>query len=250
MGRYGALTAPVIMALLAGGLGSIAGGCGDDSDSATSAGGGGAGTGTGGSGGGGGGFGSVILYPGAAPLPGESECKVVITKFPEPQGGHVPVCTPVEYPNPPTSGDHWPIWAAFKKYTTPVPSQIYVHDHEHGAVVLSYRCAAGCPEVVTMLEEVFDEVPEDPLCNKIPGGPKARMVLAPNPDIPTTIVASSWAASYTATCIDKESLARFVSEAYGHGPEPICAQGIDLEDPNAGYLDCSSAAAADAAGGG
>jgi hypothetical protein len=54
-------------------------------------------------------------------------------------------------------------------------------------------------------------------------------VLTPDPDLDTPIAASAWGATYTATCIDTASLAAFVSEAYGKGPETTCANGEDLE---------------------
>jgi hypothetical protein len=57
-------------------------------------------------------------------------------------GVHVPIGSQVEYDsNPPSSGPHYPIWAAFRVYTSPVPRPYYVHDLEHGAVVLVYNCA-------------------------------------------------------------------------------------------------------------
>ena len=49
--------------------------------------------------------------------------------------------------NPPSSGPHYPIWADFKEYATPVPDGYLVHAEEHGAVLLR-DCLA--------VEEVLD----------------------------------------------------------------------------------------------
>jgi hypothetical protein len=176
-----------------------------------------------------------ILTPDAEPLPGESECRVTkVTGIPVPAAVHVTVCEPVPYEtNPPSGGAHWPVWAAFKKYTAPVPREMYVHDMEHGAVVLSYRCDGSCPQREA-LEKVFDDALADPLCVSGGAGPKARLVLTPDPELDTPIAASAWGATYAATCIDEKSLAAFVSEAYGKGPEKTCAAGVDLEQPDAG----------------
>lgn len=34
--------------------------------------------------------------------------------------------------NPPSGGNHWQQWAAFKEYPTAIRREIYVHDPEHG----------------------------------------------------------------------------------------------------------------------
>ncbi|MDC0743386.1 DUF3105 domain-containing protein [Polyangium mundeleinium] len=179
-----------------------------------------------------------VLTPDATPLPGETECRVVkTTNIPVASASHVALCTDVSYEtNPPSGGNHWGQWAAFKKYTTPVPREMYVHDLEHGAVVLAHRCDGACPEVVEALEEVFDEAAADPLCLSAGAGPKARLVLTPDADLDTPIAAAAWGATYTATCLDKASLAAFVAEAYGKGPEDICYDGVDIETapPNCG----------------
>ena len=54
---------------------------------------------------------------------------------------------------------HWPVWAAHAKYTAPIPRQMYVHNLEHGWIVLSYRCKDTCPEVVAALEDPAYTVP-------------------------------------------------------------------------------------------
>ena len=174
-----------------------------------------------------------VLTPNAPPLPGQTECRVVMTtNIAIPAAVHVATCTPVTYAtNPPSGGDHWGQWAAFKKYTQTVPREMYVHDMEHGAVILLYRCdGATCPEdVVAALEKVFDEAAGDPLCLSAGSTPKARLVLTPDPDLDTPIAIAAWGATYTATCIDTASLAAFVSAHYGKGTETTCFNGQDLD---------------------
>ncbi len=172
-----------------------------------------------------------VLTPGAPPLPGQTECRVEInTNIPVTEASHLDICTNISYTtNPPSGGNHWGQWAAFKKYTLQVPREMYVHDMEHGAVVLSYRCGGECAEVVSALEKVFDGANADPLCLSAGSTPRARLVLTPDPELDTPIAASAWGATYTATCIDTDSLAKFVSANYGKGPEATCFQGQDLE---------------------
>jgi hypothetical protein len=182
---------------------------------------------------------TTTTHPTAPPLPGETDCTVVeTTSIPEPDFNHIAICTPLTYAtNPPSGGNHWPIWGAFKKYTEVLPREMYVHDLEHGAIVFTYNCPSGCPDVVTALGSVFDGM-ADPLCLSIPGGPPARVVLTPDPDLPTPIAASAWGATYTATCIDVPSLRAFANANYGKGREVLCTDGVDVEaSPPCGPLD-------------
>jgi hypothetical protein len=189
------------------------------------------GSGSGGSGGDAGTGNTTTLHPDAPPLAGETTCTVTeVTEIPVSGAMHVPVCTPISYPtNPPSGGDHWPIWAAYRTYDAPVRREMYVHDLEHGAIVLAYRCKDDCPEVVAALSSVIDGMTADPACEGAPG-PSARMVLTPDPDLPTPIAAAAWGAIYTATCIDLPSLQAFAKDHYAQGPEDICANGVDVSN--------------------
>lgn len=185
----------------------------------------------------------VTLYPDAAPLPGETECKVVIrTGIAVTSARHVPTCTPVQYAtNPPSGGDHWGVWAAYKSYETEVPREIYVHSLEHGAIVLAYRCPpSGCAEVKAFLEKVRDGATSDPRCLVSPGGPEARLVVTPDRALDTPVAAAAWGATYTATCLDAPSLSRFVADHYAAGPEDTCSlsDAVDVDDPTGSAPSC------------
>jgi hypothetical protein len=180
---------------------------------------------------------TVTLFPDAVPLAGESECKVVeVSGIPVASGKHLLTCTAIESPtNPPSGGEHWPAWALYTKYTKPIPREMYVHNLEHGAVVITYRCKDPCPEVVAALEGVFDEA-VDPYCATM-SPPTSRLVLTPDPNIPTPIAASTWGATYTATCLDPPSLKDFIQRFIGHGPEMVCGGG---KDPDTVIATCAS----------
>lgn len=177
------------------------------------------------------------LHPNAPPLPGFSTCDVVITENAKFEGQtHQPVCTALDYTsNPPTSGNHWPVWAKFQSYDQAVPREMLVHDLEHGAMVMLFKCATACPDVVAALEGARTKFGTDPLCVMTnPAGPPARFVVSPDPKLATPIAISGWRASYTATCIDPPSLQDFVTKHYGKGPEQVCADGKDPFDPLSG----------------
>lgn len=212
---------------------SALGGC--DGDVETNTGGGG------GAGVGGGGPIVTELFPAAAPLPGETECKVTITEnLPNFGATHHPVCTKLTYEtNPPSSGDHWNIWAAFRSYTDPVPREMYVHNLEHGAIVMAYACGASCPEVPVAFEDAADAFGVDPLCAGKPNSAKrSRIVITPDPLLDEPIGLAGWRATYVATCVDPPSLLDFVEKHYANGPENICGQGKDPADPLVGVTAC------------
>ena len=117
-------------------------------------------------------------------------------------------------------------------FATPVPRGYYVHDLEHGAVVLLYHCDAdadaGCADVVAELQKAVDALPDDPLCTSIADrndGVRVRAVITPDPDIPTAIAAAAWGWTYTADCVDLPSLTAFAREHYGQGTEQLCGNG-------------------------
>lgn len=141
---------------------------------------------------------------------------------------HVPVGTSIDWDsNPPSSGPHYPIWAAFQAYGSPVPRGYYVHDLEHGAVVFLYNCgSAGCPDVVSKLQAASDALPADPLCAQ-QGGPgvRVRTVITPDPLIPTRVAAAAWGWIYLADCADLPTLEQFAKAHYGQGREDLCSPG-------------------------
>jgi uncharacterized membrane protein YgcG len=192
---------------------------------------------------------TTVLHPDAAPLPGQKACEVtVVENIPVAGAVHVPVCTHVDYAtNPPSGGDHWGVWAAFKSYDVPVPREMYVHDEEHGALVLLHNCEGPCPDVVEALNDARQQVTGDPLCLMIPGGPTERVVITPDPLLDVPLAAAAWGATYRATCIDPPSLQAFAKKHYGHGPETLCGQGWFYGD-DGGTLLCGDGGD-DAAGG-
>ena len=138
---------------------------------------------------------------------------------------HVGFDTDVAYcTQPPSSGPHYPVWAAFRSYTSPVPHENLVHDLEHGAVIVLFKCTAadGCPSVAASLQAVIDARPIDPACDP---AVKRRVILAPDPTLDIAIGAGAWGWTYRATCVDATTLGAFIDAHYGHGPEDFCSDG-------------------------
>lgn len=142
--------------------------------------------------------------------------------------------------NPPSSGPHYPIWAAFQEYPDPVDRRYYVHDLEHGAMVLLYNCAllpdggaglvdggdggTACDALREGLRAAAASIPSDPLCANTPGV-RIRYVITPDPLITNPIAATGWGFTYNAACVDMPTLIDFANKHYGQGTEPVCANG-------------------------
>ena len=157
---------------------------------------------------------------------GSADCGVEATTYSNPTAQHVSACSVIDYPmNPPVYGDHYPYWAAYKSYSFPVPLGFLVHDLEHGAVVLLYRCADGCADEVAAAQAFIDALPSDPRCTD---PVKHQVILSPDPTLPTRWAAIAWGHSLTADCFTAPAFRTFYDENLAHGGEDTCGDGVDL----------------------
>ena len=154
-------------------------------------------------------------------------CAAVSAAPPLEGAGHTNApCDPVTYvSNPPSSGNHYPVWTEFKTYDTPVPEGFWVHSLEHGAVVISYNCPDGCPGEVAAAQSMIDSLPVDPLCYPTGGTSFRRLVMTPDPRLTTRFAASAWGFTLRAACFDPVAFRAFIDAHYGQGPEDFCSAG-------------------------
>lgn len=155
-------------------------------------------------------------------------CEVTIDSPTLPPVEHVAEGSVVVYTsNPPAGGPHYGRWARFEAYTTPVPRPYWVHDLEHGAVTLLYRCDADAgsaceADAQSFLAKAVAALPTDPACAP---SVRVRTVTTPDPLIPTPFAAAAWGWTYTAACADLPTLTDFVKAHYAHAPEDECVNG-------------------------
>ncbi len=162
-------------------------------------------------------------YPPSAPV---GPCNAVEQQHPIEGQTHVDVCSHIDYQTrPPSSGDHYPIWAAYRSYPDAIPEGFWVHDLEHGAVVFSYNCT-NCADQIAAAQALIDAQPDDPLCT--PVGLHNRFVMTPDPHLDVPFAASTWGWTLRADCFDAAAFGDFVKKHYGQGREPVCGQGQDV----------------------
>jgi hypothetical protein len=91
---------------------------------------------------------------------------------------HLPAGTFQRYTYcPPASGNHYaqagvgPISPVRQVYgpDDTLPPQSWIHNLEHGGLVILYSCSGGCPDntIRQQLQQFYDEFPASPIC-KIP----------------------------------------------------------------------------------
>lgn len=138
--------------------------------------------------------------------------------------------------SPPSSGEHCDVWGKWGEYPAqnPLPACNFVHNLEHGSIVLLYNCPDGCDDIVMLLRQVMDDSGPDPDCQS--EGIK-RLVLTPYKDMSVRLAASAWGYTWTSDCIDDsthDALLAFIHKHWGtvpnagagEAPEPsYCAQG-------------------------
>ena len=157
-----------------------------------------------------------------------SPCDGMLTVESNTSGAHVDTGTDIEWTNnPPTSGPHFPAWAGWdREYTTPLPRGYYVHNAEHGGIILLYRCDAGCPDVVASLLAAARAMTPDSSCTS---PITKRVIVAPDPLLPdgVQVAAVAWNHAYTASCYDPY-VETFARQLYAKAPENFCFDGINL----------------------
>jgi hypothetical protein len=151
---------------------------------------------------------------------GVTACTPVAAQHPDEGAFHV-ACTPVPTygTKPPSSGNHYAIWADYKTYDKPVPWGHLMHSMEHGAVVIVYNCPSGCPTEVAAAQAMIDTLPLDAGCT---APTKRRVILAPDPTLDVRWAASAWTWTLRASCFDAPAFKKFATDHYAKTAENFC----------------------------
>jgi|SRR5579884_3301665 hypothetical protein len=101
---------------------------------------------------------------------------------------HVPDSQPITAdPNghyPPTFGNHYSTWRPPGIYDSPVPEGNFVHDLEHGAIVILYNCPSACPELTDQLRGLLTSLPRS--------NGQVKLVISPNSKIDHRLAVLAW----------------------------------------------------------
>lgn len=171
-----------------------------------------------------GGAGVAFLWPKLNPLAGGSGVLSNATAgdllgVPVPDEGrvHVDEGSAITYKsNPPASGPHYPSPKDWGIYTTTIAPGYWVHNLEHGGVVVLYDCPAGCSQVVAELQQAYQTFPKDKY-------KEVKLLATPYSGLPNGIqvMAVAWDFQKAYTSFDLQKLQTFYNARVDHGPEDI-----------------------------
>jgi hypothetical protein len=126
-------------------------------------------------------------------------------------GGHVDIGMEIEWMHePPHSGPHYPTWSSAGEKDEPVERGFWVHNLEHGWIVLLYNCPDGCDAELDALREVLDARPD------------LDILLTPDPLLGGSRFAAlswTWVHAFEQPVVDE--LLCFVDQHYDHAPESV-----------------------------
>jgi hypothetical protein len=144
------------------------------------------------------------------------DCSPGVDAPPNEGGQHVPEPTPVSYrANPPASGPHWPVWQQpWGAYPAGLPRERWVHNLEHGGIVLLYNCPAGCDDVVGALTTLWQSTPPDRFNEQ-------RFLLLPDQAMPKKVAAVAWGWRWQGDAVDSAAIRCFIDARYDRAPESI-----------------------------
>lgn len=152
-----------------------------------------------------------------------SGCATDVT-VPEQATYHVDAGQPVTYDhNPPASGPHWPIWAQYRIHDDDVPREVYVHNLEHGAIVLLAGASASS-DLVDELRGIYSRFPLDGECVAL-GANHPRALIVNDAELDVAWAAVAWNHVLEGQCVDEKEIDTFLAAHRGHGPEDECADG-------------------------
>jgi hypothetical protein len=152
-------------------------------------------------------------------------CDGVVRTIEARGGTHVPSGFDIEFStNPPATGAHYPQWAGWDRSYENLNRGNWLHNAEHGGVILLWNCPDGCQDVVDQLLDIARNANPDPSCT---APITKRVIVARDLLLPETVqvAAVAWNAYYTASCFDPY-VATFMRERYRRAPEDTCADGV------------------------
>ncbi len=158
------------------------------------------------------------------PIFEDAACGATFMRFDEQPGMHLDADASIVWTtNPPSSGDHFGDWARWGIHNEIVPRGNWVHNLEHGGVVVLYRCDGDCTATRNALVAFVQSIEPEAAC--IGTGVPRRIVLTQDPLLDVPVAAASWGWTYRANCVDTDSLGAFVRRRTGHAPEDFCTEG-------------------------
>lgn len=117
---------------------------------------------------------------------------------------------------PPAGGPHDPCWADYGVYSDELPAANWVHNLEHGAIVLLYHCPNGCDDDIADLAQFTQDHP--------------RTLLTPYSPMSARFAAIAWGHRLLMECLDLQAIQAFYDAHFDMARESV-ASGKPAECP-------------------
>jgi hypothetical protein len=140
-----------------------------------------------------------------------------VQSMPDMGADHVATGDYIDYEHyPPSSGTHYGETAEYGVHDAPLAPGYWVHNLEHGAVVILYRCDADCDARQAALQAFYDSAPPGRFDN-------VKLVIAPDERIAAPVVALAWGYQLNLAEVDPDALFGFYERFVDQGPEAVPA---------------------------
>lgn len=146
---------------------------------------------------------------------GDQQCDSLKNVTPS-SGQHLSSCSDTACGNgedPPTGGDHCSSITTCRSHTTEQPRCQWLHNMEHGHVVLLHNCPSGCADDIAKLEALRGEA------KKASNG-VARALMTPDSRISKRFAAVIWGWSWSGDAVDEAAVRCLLTKQDQGAPEP------------------------------
>lgn len=117
--------------------------------------------------------------------------------------------------NPPASGRHLGVWASYGVHDDVVKRGNWVHNLEHGAIILLIGDSATADAEQT-LRDAFEAIPDDPDCGH------KRTILTRDPELDSAVAAVAADIVMEGDVLGVDDVAAFAEACRDRAPEDIC----------------------------
>ena len=123
--------------------------------------------------------------------------------------------------SPPNSGSHYARWARSGVYETALEPRNWVHNLEHGWVVILHRPDAPA-ETIETLKSLYADPPSDAQCRS----GVTRLIVTPFDGLQSDVALIAWRRTLLLDTLDRDTLAAFFSRCRALSTElAVCADG-------------------------
>lgn len=127
---------------------------------------------------------------------------------------HIANGEPIVYRNrPPSSGPHYERTLRYGVFEREMEPGYWVHNLEHGGIVLLFNCADACPNLVQQLRQVYTSAPASQKHGVV------KLSAVPYRDMDHRLAAVAWGYVDEMDEFDRDRVLAFYRDHLDHGPE-------------------------------